>query len=75
MSFWVRSQDKRNLVEIERFIVAGTKVKGYSRLMSLGITLGKYSSNDRAMSVLESIQKKISAAAGEHIFYEMPGEM
>ena len=75
MSFWVRSQDKKNLVEIERFMVAGNKVKGSSKLMALGMTLGKYSSNERAHAVIDSIQRKITSAAGLHIFFEMPQEM
>jgi hypothetical protein len=75
MSFWIRCQDKKQLVVIERFIVAGSKVKGYSPLVPLGITLGKYGSNERARAMLDTLQSKISSAEGMHIFYEMPREM
>ncbi|MCK5056953.1 MAG: hypothetical protein KAT34_09880 [Candidatus Aminicenantes bacterium] len=75
MSFWVRSQDKKNLVVVDRFVIAGNKIKGYSQLTPLGITLGKYSSKERARAMLDTLQSKISSAPGLHIFYEMPREM
>lgn len=75
MSFWVRSQDRKNLVVVDRFLIAGNKIKGYSQLTPLGITLGKYSSNERARTMLDTMQSKINSAPGLHIFVEMPREM
>ncbi|MCK4762466.1 MAG: hypothetical protein KAW12_09735 [Candidatus Aminicenantes bacterium] len=75
MSYWVRTQDKKNLVQLERILLNGKKVKGYSQMHPLGITLGSYGSEDRAAGVVDAMQGKIGSAAGLHIFFEMPREM
>lgn len=64
MNLWIRSQDKRNLKKIntEIYIKEGTL---YAEgdvyfIVSSGTELGEYKTKERALEVLDEIQKKLS---------------
>lgn len=85
---WIRSQDKRTLVNANRLWIAGagiiynlppTSIEGDSDL------LGKYKNLERAMEVLDDIQKHLENSTEiikdvsnshciHHIVYQMPEE-
>ena len=72
MSVWIRTQDKERLVKIESIQLSGRKLKGLSPLHPMGITLGKYESEESAASAMENIQGSIKKATGCNILVEMP---
>ena len=89
MELWVRSQDKEDLVK-----VSGMRINYLRENELIGyvdydesITLGEYATKERALEVLDEIQKmldgrwikeKIPSASMQNIFpimlYEMPKE-
>ena len=79
MELWIRNQDRKGLKLVRNLIVKGKKVVGYTA--SIGIsgapdqsTLGEYETGQRAMAVLDSIQRKIQSSAGGIAVFEMPKE-
>lgn len=60
---WIRSQDKEILINIKRLfvneIVENKKIVGYS-IDSGGIELGRYSTKEKALKVLDKIQETIN---------------
>ena len=62
MELWIRTQDKETLIKIDRLDVDGNKIKANFKLYFSGcdyVILGTYESNDRALEVLDEIQKVI----------------
>ena len=59
---WVRTQDKMNLIEVQGFQIFYIKNKDeeYWEIYTIGISLGKYKSKERALEVLDKIQERIS---------------
>lgn len=85
---WIRSQDKEELVNVQRFSAYGGKVVAVN-LENDGdyITLGRYETNLRAIEVLDEIQHQlINVSSSESVYddgqtinhyevvYEMPKE-
>lgn len=63
MELWVRSQDKENLLKVDRLDVNGNKIQANFKAYSTGydyLIIGIYESNDRALEVLDEIEEKIS---------------
>lgn len=52
---WIRSQDKKQLVNANDLYIA-TRAKGYCISTGKGVDLGTYSSEDKAIKVLDMIQ-------------------
>jgi len=77
MKLWIRNQDRKELRSVRSIALKGRKVEG--RTMSMGITapdqstLGEYETEERAMEVLDSIQKKIYRSITVAVF-DMPKE-
>ena len=59
---WVRTQDKMNLIEVQGFQIFYIKNEDeeYWEIYTIGISLGKYKSKERAIEVLDEIQERIS---------------
>ena len=55
---WIRTQDKMNLIEVQGFQICYIKNEDeeYWEIYTIGIRLGKYNSEERALEVLDEIQ-------------------
>lgn len=55
---WIRSQDKMNLIEVQGFQICYIKNEDeeYWEIYTIGTSLGKYKSKERAIEVLDEIQ-------------------
>ena len=77
MELWIRNQNRKGLRSVRSIAVKGRKVVGYT--MSIGIgapdqsTLGEYETEERAIAVLDSIEKKIKSSFVISVF-DMPKE-
>lgn len=82
---WIRSQDKMNLIEVQGFQICYIKNEDeeYWEIYTIGTSLGKYKSKERAIEVLDEIQTWIeryeAAKVSGKLFipfitYEMPKE-
>lgn len=56
---WIRSQDLFTLVKCERFSVRQCASDSFDVIGDMFITLGSYSTLDKAFAVLNEIQEKI----------------
>lgn len=57
MSIWVRSQNKKALVECNSFAVSGNSIVGYQGAEDEeGIILASYKNEERALEVMNSLQ-------------------
>lgn len=78
MELWIRSQDKENLIQPTRLFIAFDKnIATWDG--NLMIDLGNYETKERALEVLDDIQKLIKGASDSgnqafptSLFYEMP---
>lgn len=58
MDLWIRSQDKENLIQPTRlFIAFDTNIATWDR--NTMVVLGKYSTKERALEVLDEINRHI----------------
>lgn len=72
---WVRSQDKRLLINVSNVYVGGMEdnVEIYQIGEQFNYQLGRYSSLEKALKVLDEIQKLIHFNAKDNGFtYQMP---
>lgn len=81
---WIRSQDKRNLVNVKAFVIVKTVICGNidGGVNGTG-TLGSYATEQRALEILDDIENQLTTLvesdniiAGERItsvfVYQMP---
>ena len=78
---WVRTQDKMSLIEVQGFQICYIKNEDeeYWEIYTIGTSLGKYNSKERALEVLDEIQKLLIAMPRteipfNYIVYKMPEE-
>lgn len=78
---WVRTQDKMSLIEVQGFQICYIKNEDeeYWEIYTIGTSLGKYNSKERALEVLDEIQKLLIAMPRteipfNNIVYQMPEE-
>lgn len=57
MELWIRSQDKYTLMKIEEIQICENPDRTW--FMNAGIVLGKYSTKERALEILDEIQSKL----------------
>lgn len=76
---WVRSQDKTILIESSYFSVdntrvfSGTSIEGDT--VTGNILVGTYNSKERAIEVLDDIQKQlVNGTSGENFEYSYQGD-
>lgn len=60
MNLWVRSQDKENLIPIKNPICVYDNKIIYKESASYVITIGEYKTKERALEVLDEIQRTIA---------------
>lgn len=60
MNLWVRSQDKENLIPIKNPICVYNNKIIYKESASYVITIGEYKTKERALEVLDEIQRTIA---------------
>lgn len=78
MGIWVRSQDRKQLVNANDFYIS-KRAKGYCISTGRGIDIGSYSSEEKAIKVLNDIQKTISNQLSGQVsyfdsVYQMPND-
>lgn len=56
---WIKSQDNVELIKTEYIIVSQNEIKAETHSPGVFITIGKYSSHEKALKVLNMIQKAI----------------
>lgn len=80
---WIRTQDKMNLIEVRGFQICYIKNadEEYWEIYTIGTSLGKYKSKERALEVLDEIQTWIERYEANknnlfsgHVVYQMPKE-
>ena len=59
MSLWIRSQDKENLINVNKIEITDFCDAYKSTIWGDDILLGKYSSKEKALKVLDMIQEFI----------------
>jgi len=78
MQLWIRNQNRKGLRSVRNLAVKGKKVVGYTVSMGIGATdqsiLGKYETEERAMAVLDAIEKKIESSLARIAVFDMPKE-
>ncbi len=87
MDLWIRSQDKEKLVKVNDIAIEMNMIYGYFDKNTEYEHLGSYSTKERALEVLDEIQKKINNIVLSILFgspmidfkkpfiiYEMPKE-
>lgn len=74
MTVWVRTQDRESLTKVIWFGIDGKKIKALRSTSEMGITLGTYKDNERAMEILNYIQTKILDEECNNVVIEMPKE-
>ena len=78
MELWIRNQNRKGLKLVRNLTVKGRKVVGYTVSMGIGApdqsTLGEYETEERAMAVLNFIEKKIESSLGRIAVFDMPKE-
>ena len=86
MELWIRSQDKRTLLKVNRIDVDGKKIIVWDNDYYCSETyMGTYATEERALEVLDEIQKILKSSfivngLGEYVsqsnttIYEMPKE-
>ena len=57
---WVRSQDKKTLVKVDKLIIAYDTDEKIYEIHNVYDSLGTYNTKERAIEVLDEIQKKIN---------------
>lgn len=60
MNLWIRSQDREKIVNCNDIVVNGSSIIGYFDKDTEYEDLGTYKSKERALEVLDEIQKKIN---------------
>lgn len=66
---WIRTQDEKQLLNCNRIFVEGSLIKGEILELTNNIfTLGSYSTEERALNILNDIQSNLF----KEYAYEMP---
>ena len=84
MELWIRSQDKEKLLKVNDIAIEMNMIYGYYDKNTEYELLGQYKSKERALEVLDEIQRKIESYKSEYndsgitfkevstVVYEMP---
>lgn len=64
MGIWIRSQDKEKLIKCEDIQISGTDIVNFTRYGV--VELGKYSTKEKALNVLDMIQECIESNNSHH---------
>jgi len=75
MNLWIRSQDRENLVQVNRIFI--TKYNDYEIVCEMPfendgvLTLGAYKTEERALEVLDEIQNLLVIPSRNNLTYEL----
>ena len=76
MELWIRSQDRENLLKVDRLDVNDNKIQANFKAYYSGcdyLIIGIYESNDRALEVLDEIQKYLEKMGTDEILTDKIG--
>ena len=71
MDLWIRSQDKTNLIKVDRLDVSENKIEANLNFYYNGcnyVVLGEYATKERALEVLDEIHGCIQTNAGFEMY-------
>lgn len=72
---WIRNQDKTILIDVNNFIIDESDYSITSMLKNRpSIALGRYSSKERALEVLDEIQKEIEQPLTEITSFDVKSQ-
>jgi len=78
MELWIRDQNRKGLRSVRSIALKGKKVVGYTGSMGIGAPdqsiLGEYKTEEKAMAVLDAIEKKIESSLARIAVFDMPKE-
>ena len=63
---WIRSQDKTDLIKSDYIVIIKNEIRASANLDGFLITIGKYSSQEKALKVLDMIQECIDCNNSHH---------
>ncbi len=72
MKLWIKTQDKKRILEIDNISMKGSSLKFVNQQYPFGILLGKYKEPAKAQSVLDTIYSKLNSSTGSDCIFEMP---
>ena len=75
---WIRSQDKKRLIDAEMIEICDNRIfvsELPSEMITSGICVGKYGSEERAIEVLDEIQENINVLEYDKVYKSRHEEM
>ncbi|MEN8221888.1 MAG: hypothetical protein ABFR36_01405 [Acidobacteriota bacterium] len=72
MKLWIKTQDKKRIMEIDNVSIKGNSLRFFSQQNPFGILLGKYKEPGKAQTILDTIFSRLNSAAGSDCVFEMP---
>ena len=78
MDLWVRSQDREDLIKVDRLAVNDNRIEANFKLFYSGcdyLVLGIYETNERALEVLDEIQEYLEKMGKDEILTDKLGIM
>ena len=72
MKLWIKTQDKKRILEIDSVSLKRNTLKFINQQYPFGIVLGKYKDTSKAQTVLDTIFSKLNSASGNDCVYEIP---
>jgi len=72
MKLWIKTQDKKRIMEIDNITMKGGSLKFVNQQYPFGVLLGKYKDQEKAQTILGTIFSKLNSAAGSDCVFEMP---
>ena len=72
MKLWLRTQDRKRVMEIDNIYLKGNSLKFINQQYPFGLVLGKYKEPGKAQSVLDTIYSKLNSSTGSDCIFEMP---
>lgn len=72
MKLWIKTQDKKRVVEIDNILIKGGTLKYVSQQFPFGVLLGKYKDHDKARSTFDTLFSRLNSAGGNDCVFEMP---
>ena len=77
MDLWIRSQDREVLMNVNHLYLSSNSIIGYCQSTFTSPILGQYKTKERALEVLDEIDKLMSDAVNNGLKvarYKMPKE-
>ena len=72
MKLWIKTQDRKKIVEIDNISIKGGALKFVNQQYPFGVLLGKYKDPEKAQTIIETIFSKLNSSGGNDCVFEMP---